>query len=256
MKNVSIIGSGNVASHLATALFKAGINIVEVHSQTFGNAKELAKKVDAKAINDIEKLDVDTPDIIILSVNDDRIKEISESILKTNSIVVHTSGTRSMDMLDSHINRGVFYPLQTFSKSQPLNFKEVPICIESNTEKSLKKMETLALKLSADVRETNAQVRKDIHIAAVIACNFSNHMYALAADILEKSGEDFSILKPLVLETVKKAFEMPPKEAQTGPAVREDMNILDEHLNRLNDDLKVQSLYKEISNSIISLKNE
>ncbi len=256
MKKVSFIGSGNVATHLALGLQEAGMDICEIFSSTPKNALKLASKVGAKAVSSITDLDVQGVDVIIISIKDDLIHSVSNAIGVSSTLIVHTSGTKSMDELSKHENRGVFYPLQTFSIESELKLSNIPFCVEASNLEELEILKEMASLLSADVRITNEETRKSIHVAAVVACNFSNHMFALAEQLLLETGEDLSILKPLIEETVSKALDNHPKEVQTGPAVREDQEVLKNHLHRLKGNPDFQKLYQDISNSIIKLKNE
>ncbi len=257
MKKVSFIGAGNVATHLAKGLYDAGIDIYQVFSKNIENADELAEKVDALAIQSLACLKLNPVDVLIISVKDDVIPEIAKSISTSKTIVVHTSGTRSIDILGDHQKRGVLYPLQTFSKQTEMSLKNVPFCIEANSHETEQVVLDLARLLSNDVRLIDETTRKEIHVAAVVACNFSNHMFALADQLLQNSGADVSILQPLILETVNKAMNAKhPKDVQTGPAAREDYEVIKKHLERLEGDPELQKLYKDISNSIIKLKNE
>ena len=257
MKKVSFIGAGNVATHLAKGLFDAGIDIYQVFSKNIENADELAEKVNALAIQSLACLNLNAVDFLIISVKDDVIPLLAKSLSSTETIVVHTSGTRSIDLLSDHPKRGVFYPLQTFSKHTAMSLKNVPFCIEANSQETEAELVELAQFLSEDVRLIDEPTRKEIHIAAVVACNFSNHMFALADKLLQDSGADFSILQPLILETVSKAMNVAhPKNVQTGPAVREDYEVIKKHLERLEGNPSFQNLYQDISNSIIKLKNE
>lgn len=256
MKNISFIGSGNVATHLAKALKNAGFQINEIYSSHIENSQELAQKVGAMAIKKLADLDVVNLDLLIISVNDDAIKNVAELIPNSNAILVHTSGTKDIAELGSHKNIGVFYPLQTFSKEREIEFDSVPVCIEANSERVQNQIHKIARTISSDVRLTNSLKRADIHVAAVIACNFSNHLLALSQMVLEESGEDLSILKPLMQETISKAFSNSPSEVQTGPAQRGDVEVIKKHLKRLEANPDLQKLYQDLSNSIIKLKNE
>jgi predicted short-subunit dehydrogenase-like oxidoreductase (DUF2520 family) len=256
MKKVSFIGSGNVATHLAKGLYSKGVDVYQVYSKSIGNAEELAEKVDALAIQSLACLNLHKVDLLIIAIKDDIIENLANSITSSNTIVVHTSGTQSLDVLKEHRLRGVFYPLQTFSKQTEMDLTQVPFCIESNDTEVEGKLINWACMLSNDVRVINADTRKEIHLAAVVACNFTNHMFALAEELLEESNADFSILKPLIQETVAKAMHQHPKEVQTGPAVRGDNEVIKNHLERLESNPNLQTLYSELSNSIIKLKNE
>ena len=257
MKKVSFIGAGNVATHLAKGLFDAGVDIYQVFSKSIENADELAEKVNALAIQSLACLNLNPVDVLIISVKDDVIPLLAKSLSSAKTIVVHTSGTRSIDLLSDHQKRGVFYPLQTFSKQTAMSLKNVPFCIEANSPETEEELVELAKLLSDDVRLIDEATRKEIHVAAVVACNFSNHMFALADELLQNSGADVSILQPLILETVSKAMNAKhPKEVQTGPALREDYEVIKNHMERLEGCPTFQKLYQDISNSIIKLKNE
>lgn len=256
MIKVSFIGSGNVATHLALGLDSAGVEIVEIYSPTPENAASLASKVGAMAVLSIKDVCVSKVDVIIVSVKDDRIQDVANALDKTETLIAHTSGTKSVGELSEHVNSGVFYPLQTFSKESDLDLSNIPFCVEGSNNKSLNTLKKLANLLSKDVRLTTEETRKSIHVAAVVACNFSNHMFALAEKLLLESGADLSILKPLIQETVLKALNKHPKDVQTGPAIREDHEVLKNHLIRLNGSPDLQKLYQDISNSIIKLKHE
>lgn len=256
MHKISIIGSGNVATHLAKHLFQNGISIHQVYSRTLGNALILSKEVDAQPITDLNDLNVNAVDLIILTVKDDALEEVANYISVGDVTIVHTSGAVGLEVLHKHLNHGVLYPLQTFSKNQEIDLSQTPFCIEANNETVLNQVNTLASTLSNDVREVNSESRKAIHIAAVFACNFSNHMLAIADKILKESKHDLSIVKPLVDETIHKAFSIGPKKSQTGPASRNDEEVMEKHWKELSGKPGFQEIYKNISESIIKMKNE
>ena len=174
--------------------------------------------------------------------------EFSSELPIKDQLVVHTSGSVSCQDLAEHNRRGVFYPLQSFSKNRESNFKEIPICIEAEFNKDLLLLEELAAALSDDVYFIDSDQRKKLHLAAVFVNNFVNHLYQIGHDICAREALPFEILKPLIAETARKIEEMTPSDAQTGPAKRNDLKTINEHLELLSDDHK--ALYQLISKSI------
>lgn len=219
---MAFIGAGNVATHLAKAFFELGIPIGQVYSRSIVHARQLAAQVNATPITTLSALTLTSVDLIVISVKDDAIEAVAQLIPPSSAIVVHTSGTKGMDVLAHHRQRGVFYPLQTFSIHRAISLSYVPFCIEGNSKSTTQTLVDLASSLSKCVRVIDTEKRQAIHVAAVFACNFTNHMLALASDILDQKGEGLDLLKPLVEETMHKAFLGSPKAVQTGPGVRED----------------------------------
>ena len=247
IQNIVLIGAGNVATQLAFALEHAGLQIVQVYSRTTTSAEKLAGELYTEFITDLSALKPDA-DLYILSLTDDATVQAVQNINLQNKLVVHTSGSLDMEILSTvSENYGVFYPLQTFSKNRKAIFKNIPICLEANSDSNMKLLIKLAGKISGDVREVNSTQRHKIHLAAVFACNFPNFMYTIAEKILEGSGLDFDILKPLITETAAKVQLIKPVEAQTGPAIRKDNKIMDVHLQILNNYPEYKELYKLIS---------
>lgn len=247
MKNIVLIGSGNVATHLGIALKNEGYNILQVWSKKIENAKLLAEKLDCKFTNSLD--DLEKADLYITSVKDDKIVEVISKLQNVN--IVHTSGSIGLEIYNNNFtNSGGFYPIQTFNKEVDLTFSEIPLCIEANNPEFEKELLKIGKSLSNSVVRMDSEQRKQLHIAAVFACNFSNHMFFIADDILQKSNIDFSLLLPLIRQTVKKIEKHAPKNVQTGPAKRNDKKIIESHLQTLEKNQ--QELYKLITNSIIS----
>ena len=256
MVKVTFIGSGNVATHLAKAFFSKGVQVAQVFSPNLMHANELANEVNAEAINELNDIDVDEVSLIIIAIKDDEIKTISKKMNSLNIPVVHTSGTVSMNAVSNNSLHGVFYPLQTFSKEKKMDISNVPFCIEASSKPVRNLLIDLASVISNDVRNIDSETRKSLHVAAVFACNFSNHMLAIADELLSESGQDISILNPLVQETIQKALSAKPADVQTGPAVRKDSAVIESHIMRLEGKPSVQNIYKDITQSIINWKNE
>lgn len=251
IKSVSIIGAGNVATHLANALYNKGININQVYSKTLANAKELANKVRAGYTTDLNGLKPNS-DLYIIAVLDDVIEQIADKLEIENKILVHTSGSVDVEVLKkASKNYGSFYPLQTFTKNTEVNFENIPMCIEGSNKKTENELTALALLLSSNVNKISSEQRKKLHLAAVFACNFSNYMQVIAQDLCEENNVSFDLLKPLIKETFEKGLNINPIENQTGPARRGDKKTMDKHLKLLETNDNIKEIYTLISNQII-----
>ncbi len=251
---IVFLGAGNLACHLSVALQNAGHDIVQVYSRTLKSANELANKLNCKATNDIFNI-IETADLYIVAVSDDAIKSIIGKLNISNKNIVHTAGSIPMNILQPATNYGVFYPLQTFSKNSALDFAEIPICVESNNANFQKTLLDLAKQISGSVWQISSEKRKYLHLAAVFVCNFVNHLYSLTEELIGDKNIDFKILHPLIKETVNKAVAIPPKLAQTGPALRNDKKTLEKHTNLLISQPDLRKIYQIISDSIQKFHN-
>ncbi|MCH5235208.1 MAG: DUF2520 domain-containing protein [Muribaculaceae bacterium] len=231
---IAIIGNGNVASHLHTAL-KDKTEVVLVNSRTLEGLPE-------------------NPDIVLISVSDNAIEEVAQRLPKTDAIVAHTSGSTPMTILKED-KIGVFYPLQTFTKGVELNYSEIPVFIEGSSPTVVEKLKELAQLFSNDVREADSESRRKLHLASVFACNFTNALAGISEEILKDSGIDFSVILPLMRQTLNKLGKLSPKEAQTGPAVRGDTVVMDKHLDMLESKPEFQHIYKQFSKIIKDRNN-
>ena len=255
---INFIGSGNLAWHLSKALQKAGYTIGQIVSNTVENSRLLAEKLDCNYTNDLEK--TEKADLFIISVSDIALPKICDNkILKkiiNNSSVVHTAGSINVNILkglsDSY---GVFYPLQTFSKQKTVSFKNIPVCIEANNNKLLSNLQNIASNITNDVRFINSTQREIIHLSAVFACNFTNYMYAVSEKILQDKNVDFDILLPLIKETYEKAIANSPAKVQTGPAKRNDKNIIQKHEYLLEEYPNFKDIYTLLSKNISDAGN-
>ena len=234
MISVVLLGAGNVATHLFKAFNKADEIIV---NQWYSrNLKAIESYRDTVEITD-DIATLKDADIYILAVSDDAISDLSKQLLFENKLVVHTSGSVSMYDLDKKQKRGVFYPLQTFSKDVEVNFPEVPICIEAlNNKENLPILKKLAKAIGSTPHKVNSDQRAALHLAAVFVNNFANQMYRIAHEITESYGAEFDILKPLIKETARKLDDLSPFLAQTGPAKRNDRKTIKKHLKLLKDE--------------------
>lgn len=244
------IGSGNVATHLAIAFKSIGAEIVQVWSQDHKNAEILAALTKARSFQNWNDLDR-SADCYLIAVKDDFIPQIATHLKGVKGIVVHTSGATAMAALaGTGTGYGVLYPLQTFSKTKAVDLIKVPFCIEGDRPETLEKISAIAHLLSSSVSVVSSEQRKILHLAAVLACNFSNHLYHLSSQLLAQHALNFDLLKPLILETAEKVQFASPADVQTGPAIRNDQETMKKHLELLQDSPDVQQIYQLLSNSI------
>lgn len=248
MIKVVIIGAGNVATHLYRTFSEVKeVEVVQVYNR---NEKHLTFVKEAeKRVSKIDELQ--KADIYLLAIKDEAISEFASEMPETAGIVAHTSGSEPMDSLRRFHNFGVFYPLQTFSKNKAIDFRNIPICLEANSEKNLQILKELAEKISEKIFEVNSEQRKALHLSAVFVNNFTNHLFAIASEYCRKNELPFDILRPLIKETVDKIESLNPIDAQTGPALRNDQKTIDMHLKMLDEDQK--KIYTTLTESIQKL---
>ena len=250
---IVLIGAGNVAHHLGYRLVEKGHQIVQVFSRKKTKAKKLAQRLNCDYTNDLGKVNPEA-NLYILAVNDEAIEVVASqlsSILNSKALVVHTSGATPGTVLKPHFTfYGNFYPLQTFSISKAVDFSQIPFCIYANRKKHRGQLESLAQNLSPLVYTIDDQQRAILHVAAVFANNFTNHLFHISHQILEEKNIPFDLLKPLIKETAEKVQHQAPQLMQTGPAIRGDQKTIDQHLNYLLQHPDYQKLYLLLTKSI------
>lgn len=247
---VVMIGAGNVATHLSVALKENGFNILQIFSRTERAASYLAGTVDATWTTNLQELNKEA-DIYIFALKDNVLSEIIEEIDIPNVLFIHTAGSVDISVFNNKNNpNGVIYPLQTLSKAKSIDFSQVPLLIDGNNTKTTNLLFNIAGKLSTKCFIINSEQRLKIHLAAVFANNFVNYMYTVAEKIVGETELDFSILKPLILETANKITTLSPQNAQTGPAVRFDTEVMEKHIKLLDEEPQLQELYTFISKEI------
>lgn len=249
---ISIIGAGNLAWHLISAIDNAGYEVCEIYSRNPINAEKLAEQVYQATVQNHLDFSQSTAQLFIIAVADQVIEDIAQQIILPDAaVVVHTSGSTGLQVLSKFEHSGVMYPIQTFSKQRKIDFKNVPIAIEASNAHTQSILVQIADKLTGNYTFLNSEERKSIHLAAVFACNFTNHLLGIAHEILDKQDLDMAILKPLITETLHKAFTAQhPFEVQTGPAIRHDSIIINQHLSLLSDDPTIQQIYQLITQQI------
>ncbi|MEM9868032.1 MAG: Rossmann-like and DUF2520 domain-containing protein, partial [Bacteroidota bacterium] len=245
MLSVIILGTGNVAENLFFAFQgTTHIAVEQVFGRNPSSVQKFAKKVDVVS----DYADIAQADIYIIAVSDKALGNVAEKLSDKKGLIVHTSGAEAMDAIKSK-NRGVFYPLQTFTKGRVLEFRDIPICIEARTNTGLEQLKQLAQSISRNIHIVDSGKRKKIHLAAVFCNNFSNHLFHIGKTICESENLPFDLLKPLLLETVEKLGTLSPFEAQTGPARRKDITSIKKHEELLAKNA-YQKIYAIMSESI------
>ncbi|SCW41364.1 Rossmann-like and DUF2520 domain-containing protein [Mucilaginibacter sp. NFR10] len=249
--NITIIGSGNVATHMAAAFKNAGHRIVQVYSRDMQHAALLAYHVAAEAVDNLDNINPDTG-LFVVSVKDDAITTVVKALSAHKKLIVHTSGSTDLNSLLAFTPKaGVFYPLQTFSKIREVDFRSVPLCLEGADDGILADLKQLAFTISNNVYSVNSARRKILHLAAVFACNFPNYLYGVAQDLLAQNQMEFNMLRPLIMETAQKVLEQEPRNVQTGPAVRNDEGTMATHMQMLSEMPMLQDIYNLLSQGII-----
>lgn len=248
---INIIGSGNVATHLGRAIMTAGHEIACVVSHDAAHARSLASAVNAIAATSVAQ--APQADVTIISVSDNAIAEVAADLRRyeVSPIVAHTSGATPLDSLAGLPHRGVFYPCQTFSKGDNVDVSEVPFLIEASDSQTAKALTLLAESIGASATPCDSAQRALLHLAAVFASNFTNHLLLQAGEIMRRAGLPATILRPLVEKTVSKAFDMGAKDAQTGPARRLDTKTLQTH-RRMMDTQWQTAIYDTLTRSIMA----
>ena len=231
---IVLIGRGRLATNWEHALLQVGHDVVSINSRT------------------LESLPLEA-DVFVVAVKDAALTDVLRAATKgrEDQLFVHTAGSMPMNLfagLTAHY--GVFYPMQTFSKERLVDFNEISVFLETNDAASMERLKMLAATLTPHVYELDSEGRKHLHLAAVFACNFVNHCYALSAEVLKAKGLPFSVMLPLVDETAQKVHELSPKDAQTGPAVRGDQNVMQMQAGMLADIPAVKQIYEALSNDI------
>uniref|UniRef100_A0AB33J0S4 DUF2520 domain-containing protein n=1 Tax=Prevotella sp. GTC17259 TaxID=3236795 RepID=A0AB33J0S4_9BACT len=254
---IVLLGAGNVATHLGCALYAAGHHIVQVYSRTAESARLLAERIESVPTNQIDNLVTDA-EVYIVSLKDDVVADVIALLCRgrEEALFVHTAGSLPMNIFDGKAKRyGVLYPMQTFSKNASLDFHAISCFIEASDTGLLAVLRRLAESVSAHVYDMSSADRKYLHLAAVFACNFVNHCFDLSAKILQPYGIPFSVMLPLIDETVRKVHAIAPHEAQTGPAARHDEKVIEMQSGLLSSNTLMQEIYDKMSHSIMLSSN-
>ena len=244
-----MVGAGRLATNLGQTLLGAGHEIVCVYSHTMRSAETLAERIGGQPVDRAENLPLKA-DAYIIAVKDSALAEVIPAVTKgrETQVFMHTAGSMPMEMFKGMARHyGVFYPMQSFSKERPVDFAEIPTFIEACDKEAMQVIRQLAESITERVYELSSADRQYLHLAAVFACNFANHCYAMAAEILEQHGMEFDVMLPLIDETARKVHQLHPLQAQTGPAVRYDENVIRHQAQLLRDHPFMKDLYERMS---------
>ncbi|MDR1644938.1 MAG: DUF2520 domain-containing protein [Tannerellaceae bacterium] len=251
---IVFIGAGNLASGMSEEMQRAGMTIGQIYSRTRAHAESLARRINCRWTSNLHEVITDA-DLYVFAVTDTALPQVIARMKPNGGLWVHTAGSLPAELFERYTSRyGVFYPLQTFTRGLRVCLDKTPIFLEAKWKEDYKMLRRIAVALSDNVRETDWEQRKRIHLSAVFACNFTNHMYALAARIMEEQGLPYDLLLPLIEETAAKVNVLTPAEAQTGPAVRFDRNIMDKQIAMLEEQPAMQTIYKLLSQNIYKEK--
>ena len=248
---IVLVGAGGLATNLGLALHEAGHDVLAVFSRTMEHARILAERIGSQPTDDICALPNEA-DLFIVSVKDAVLTDVVQQLVqgREEQYFAHTAGSMPLTLFQGMARHyGVFYPMQSFSKERRINFSEVPVFLEASDVQTLTLLKTLSATLTPHIYELSTDERRYLHLAAVFACNFANHCYALSAEILQQHGLPFNVMLPLIDETARKVHYLSPLEAQTGPAIRYDLNVINKQ-QQLLDDPAMKELYERLSKSI------
>ena len=254
-QEIVIIGAGRLASHLGSAFYKQGLNMVQVYNRTEEKGKKLAGRIGTTFTADIHEI---TPnaDIYILAVSDSVLVDLAAELRLKDKLVVHTSGTMGMDVLTPiSANIGVFYPLQTFSSTRRIDFRKIPVCIEGNSGVSEQMLADLAGKITQRIYILSSDNRRFLHLGAVFTSNFTNFIYTITEELLKEHEIPFNLLEPLILQTARNIKYGDLFQYQTGPAIRGDTKVLEKHREMLSSYTDYLEIYNLITQNIIKHKS-
>ncbi len=257
IQKISIVGAGNVGHNFGKGFKQAGYLINEIYSRTQKSALLLSQTLSCDYTTDLSLLKADT-DLIILAVNDDALHEVISKIKIKDKLIVHTSGSTPISVFENHgfSKYGIFYPVQSFSKNETESLAPIPICVEGNSPQTEDLLYSLASSVSAKVYAMDSDKRKSLHVAAVFANNFTNHMFHIADDLLRQNKISFEVIRPLLEKTALKIKSERPVDVQTGPAVRNDKKVIENHMKYLKDQPDYQELYEKITQNIYRKQQE
>ncbi len=256
MSKIVLIGAGNLAWHLGSALINGGHQIVQVYSKTPQNAIELGDFLKATHTTDLSLIDP-YADFYFLAIPDDTLLNLHQYLPFKDRFFIHCSGASPLHSIHKLGEKtGVLYPLQTFTKSVEINFSTIPILIETQRKQDFIQLSVLASTLSEYVVEANSEKRAKAHLSGVFANNFTNHLFRIAEEILQETDLSYQILFPIIAETVRKVFTVGPEKSQTGPAIRHDQTTIRHHLELLNSHPDYEALYIGLTDNIQKLNEK
>lgn len=251
IKKITLVGAGNVGHNLGLSFKQAGYLIKQIYSRRQSSARLLGAALHCSYTTNLAELDPDT-DLIVIAINDDALSDVIKNVNIKNKPIVHTSGSTPISVFEDHgfSNYGIFYPVQSFSKNETESLTPIPICVEANDNLTEDLLLSFARSVSNKVFAMNSEKRKALHIAAVFANNFTNHLFHIADEILRSKKISFEVIRPLLEKTAGKIKNETPLKAQTGPAVRNDKKVIESHLDYLKDSKEYREIYSLMTESI------
>lgn len=253
IRRVVLLGAGNVSTHLADQLKQSYVALVQIWSRTERSARTLAQRSHSPYCTDLADLQRDA-DAYILAVPDDAFPDILPFLhLDPDRLLIHTSGSTPLSALAPYTKRaGVFYPVQAFLPEHPVDFSKLPVCIEADQPSDLESIRDFARLFTCKIYEIDSEKRKVVHLAAIFAGNFTNFLYHVSDELLQKMDLPFDLVRPIIEETALRVQTHNPSGLQTGPAHRRDMKIISDHLEWLSSMRKYQELYALIAQCILN----
>ncbi len=251
MKRVVVVGGGNLAESVAVAIAQCPtVELVQIYLRNGERGEELSQLTAAPYATFEEPLAA--ADIYLLAVSDSAIGELSTKLdFAKGAVVAHTAGSSSIEVISSELRRGVFYPMQTFTRARRVDFSVIPIFLEASDQTIMEELTELASMLSSTVVELDSPHRRRLHLSAVFVCNFVNAMMIAGEELVSESDLPFEILKPLIEECCAKALSArSPRDVQTGPAVRGDFATIEKHTSMLSNNEDLKTIYQTISKYI------
>lgn len=256
IKSLSIIGAGNIGWHLGIAFRRSGLHIKSIISRDRRKGEELAVRIGASYVDSIECIE-SIPDVFVICVQDKEIKGIVDVLKEKEIPLLHVSGSTSIDVFSfCKSEYGVIYPLQTFTRGVEMTYEDIPFLLEASSSVFMNCLEDLAARVTNKILHIHSKQRLKIHVAAVYACNFSNHMAAIAEKILKEEGLNLELIRPLMGQTFEKLSTKSPLKVQTGPAVRNDEETIQKHIKALTEYASEKELYELISQQIIRYRKQ
>jgi predicted short-subunit dehydrogenase-like oxidoreductase (DUF2520 family) len=255
-RNIVILGAGNVAHHFVEALHHTNLEVIQIYSRSDASAKSLAEKYAIPYSAELSRLSSEA-DLYLFLLSDTGIKEMAETFPYKNKVMIHSSGSIPMDIfVDKTTQYGVFYPYQTFRKEIPMDFAKVPLCLEASDVELMQKLVGLAENLNCKSYQIDSRQRQILHLAAVFACNFMNHCIHIGENILNQHNIEKDLLNPLLEQSFNNVLNFTAEKSQTGPAIRNDKNIMNKHLELLSDNPEIANIYQSLSQSIKTTKKQ
>lgn len=249
MANINIIGAGNVAWHISNALTNTDFEVQQIFSRNFSSAQKMANTFGYQAVNALAYFK--DAKAIIVAVDDDEIENVAKQLSNVgDTLVIHTSGSVSIDALLPHENRAVLWLIESLRKDEKIAYKKIPAIVHYSNSYSNNLIYEIAKTISNVVHILADTERRALHLGAVMANNFTNHLFTLLKKFSDEKNIDFNLLQPIINSTLYNAQQNNPLTMQTGPAIRNDETTIDHHLKILQQNANLKEIYNAFTKSI------